>query len=259
MEDNARVETIVERIGDLLDLTGTTDAKTAAIAAAEAQKTLDQYNLARYHAIAHGVGDGVGGAVPVVATRHVFFTHTASAGAPGATTTAAEDLRRREASLWQGLMRAYSEHHLCWCVDDSKFRQPNFGYSAGFTVVGDPVNVRAAIALFEWQKGRLEADIVVRWPRFQGRQGASRRTDGGMESFRQSFVPAAVAEIERTIRERRLQHGLEAEIAAIRVLHRAAIAGYASEYMDLNGLLPAPSPGDRGPVESAERETGRTQ
>ena len=53
-----------------------------------------------------------------------------------------------EFKLWQGLMHTLCEHNLCRYFDGGKFNDHFLRHSAGFTVVGNPVNARATIALF---------------------------------------------------------------------------------------------------------------
>ena len=130
-------------------------------------------------------------------------------------------------------MHALSEHNLCRAFDDARFNDHYQRHSAGFTVVGDPLNTRVTIALFKWRKARIEGRIERRWPRFQARQSAAGRHDGGREAFRESFVNEAVTEIERSMKQRRLDRGVEAEMAAVARYHRAAIARFVSEYLDL--------------------------
>ena len=230
MVSNSEFTGVEERIQQLLALTESADARESAKAGREVEDLLDVYNIERYLGAAREGGNIERNRVPIIASRHVFFDES-SPGSDGSERVGAT--REMETRLWQGLMDALCEHNLCRSFDDGKFNDHFQRHSAGFTVVGDPVNSRVTIALFDWQKERIEGRIERRWPRFQARQSAVGRNDGGSEAFRENFVSEAVAEIERTMTQRRLDRGVEAEMAAVGRFHRAAIASFVSDYLDL--------------------------
>ena len=255
MVSNREYSGAEERIQELLALTESSEAGEAARAAADAQDLLDVYNLGRYLGAAREEPDGERNTVPIIATRHVFFNEP-SHGVEE-TPEDAGGRRATETKLWQGLMHALCEHTLCRSIDDGRFNDHFLRHSAGFTVVGDPVNVRATIALFKWQKERIEGQIARRWPRFQARLSAQGRNDGGLEAFRENFVREAVSDIQQAMRQRRLDRGMEGEMAAVGRFHRAAIARFVNEYLDLRRDPSLPSSEGYRLVEEMGRETGK--
>ena len=235
-------------------MTESSDVDKAATAAAKAQDLLDIYNLEKYQADAHGESGSEYDGIAVTSSRHVFFSHERPTNMASSIEWGAR--RGEETSLWRALMWELSVHHLCRSFSDYDFVNKRHVYEAGFTVVGDPVNVEAAIALFKWQKIRLEAAIHREWPRFQARQSSHGRGDGGLKAFFRSILPGAVTVIANNMWDRRRRNGREADIAALSAIHGAVIAEYMRPYL----LPPPPPPGpteeDYNLVELMGREIG---
>ena len=158
-------------------------------------------------------------------------------------------------------MNALSEHCFCQSFGDGSVNVARLECNAWFTIVGDPVNVEAAIALFKWQKIRLEAAIDREWPRFQARQGSLGRMDGGQGEFRDKFLQGAVTQIQTALKERRRRNGHEVAFSGLSAVYKAAIDEYVKTFIYPPKVEPPPLPSppteeDYNLVELMGREIG---
>jgi hypothetical protein len=217
---------IMERIQKLLALSTSPNTNEAANAAAKAQELLDIHNLSMEQVATHEA-NGVPFGLAITSSHHTY-------GPINSTMDQA----------WQWLMAMLSEQHHCQTFVGSKFDRHTGKTLAVFTVVGEPVNVQATIALFDWLKVQLEAEADTQPPIYWERTSTPPRGTyasilrqgsypSSTQSFRINFVYGATNEFQRVMRQRRRDSGNEATVSTLAVNHRAAVDEYLAKFLNV--------------------------
>ena len=151
---------------------------------------------------------------------------------------------------WRWLMTVLSRQYYCQSFVGSLLNRHTGKTEAVFTVVGEPINVQATIALFDWLKTQLEAEADIQWPIYRERvlerrgypsgptQGTYARIlrqaayPSSPRSFRTNFVYGATVEIRRIMQERRRDSELETSVATLAVSHRTGIRKYVEDNLN---------------------------